>query len=181
MVAETIPETWPRPGDGGMATDRGGAHSRRRGGKRSATESWATWIAIVLIVAAGLVGLVLRLWLIFHSPITSDEAVVGLVAQGFLHGHFTTFFWGQQYGGTAEPALIAAFFLVLGQHGWVETGTVGILSVIAAVLTWRVALRVVRVPIIALLAAALTWAAPEVVLRTRSRPGDSEASPWSAD
>src|ERR1700722_1317062 len=165
MAVETIPETRPGPSDGGLETGRGGAHSRLRGGRRSATGSWARWIAIALIVVAGLVGLVLRSWLIFHTPITSDEAVVGLVAQGILHGHFTSFYWGQQYGGTAEPAVIALFFLIFGQHGWVETSTVGVLSALAAVLTWRVALRLVRDPILALLAGALTWAAPEVVLQ----------------
>ena len=165
MVVETIPETKPRSGSGEATAGRGRRHSRRRRDQRSPTDSLAWWIAAFLIAAAGVVGLVLRLWLVFHSPLTSDEAVVGLVAQGMLHGHFTAFFWGQQYGGTAEPAVLALFFLVLGQHGWVETLMAGFLSAVAAVLTWRVALRLVRLPVLALLAAALTWAAPEVVVQ----------------
>ena len=105
MVVETIPETKPRSRSGGVTAGRRRAHSSRRRDHRSGFDSLAWWMAIVLIAAAVVVGLVLRLWLIFHSPLTSDEAVVGLVAQGMLHGHFTTFFWGQQtgYGRARRP------------------------------------------------------------------------------
>ena len=126
--------------------------------------SWVGSLSIVIVVIAGLVGLGLRAWLIFHFPTTSDEAVVGLIAQGALHGHVTAFYWGQQYGGTLEPDIIGLFFLVFGQNGWTEGLALGSLSAVAAVLTWRVTLRLVPVPRVALLAGALTWAAPEVVV-----------------
>ena len=173
MVVETIPETKPRSGSGEATAGRGRRHSRRRRDQRSPTDSWAWWIAVFLIAAAGVVGLVLRLWLVFHSPITSDEAVVGLVAQGMLHGHFTAFFWGQQYGGTAEPAVLALFFLVLGQHGWVETLMAGFLSAVAAVLTWRVALRLVRLRCSPCSPPRSPGPHPKSFSRIRSRPGDS--------
>ena len=63
------------------------------------------------------VGLCSRLWLIFHAPTTSDLAIVGLIAQNASHGHFVAFYWGQAYGGTAEPYLVAMAFLIFGQSG----------------------------------------------------------------
>ena len=69
------------------------------------------FIVAIVVIGAVVVGLYYRLWLIFHAPSSSDADVVGLMAQAALHGHFTAFYGGQAYGGTAEPDLIAlAFF-----------------------------------------------------------------------
>ncbi len=169
-MVETIPAdvavgAGPAPGDGEVSSDsRAHEHHRELQPPSPSADPWTTSLAIFVIAVAGLVGLALRAWLIFHTPSNSDEAIVGLIAQGALHGHFTAFYWGQQYGGTIEPDVIAIFFLVFGQNGWVEGLAVGSLSVVAAILTWRVTLRLVKVQIVALLAGALTWAAPEVVL-----------------
>lgn len=133
--------------------------------------SWVTPLCIIVVVIAGLVGLVLRAWLIFHYPITSDEAVVGLIAQNAMHGHFNAFYWNQPYGGTIEPDIIALFFLVFGENGWVMGLAVGSLSALAAVLTWRVTLRLVKEPRLALLAGALVWVAPQAVLADSVRTG----------
>jgi hypothetical protein len=122
----------------------------------------------VVVVAGVTIGLFIRLWLIFHSPTSSDEGVAGLIAQGALHGHFTAFYWGQTYGGTAEPELIALAFLVFGQSGVVAELVVGALAGVAAILTWRVALRIVPSKI-AQLAGVLAWAAPAVAIRDSIR------------
>jgi hypothetical protein len=110
-------------------------------------------------LAAIAVGVVLRGWYLAHDPITSDEAVVGLMARGILQGHFTAFYWGQPYGG-AEPYVVAAMFGLFGQTGTTIQASAALLAVVAAVLAWRVALRLVSDRRIALLTAALVWVAP---------------------
>ena len=132
----------------------GHAHSRNR-----VPPSVNITVAVVAI-GAGSVGLFSRLWFISHTPTNSDQAIVGLIAQNALHGHFTAFYGGQAYGGTAEPYLITLAFLVFGQTGVVAELVVGALTAAAAILTWRIALRLVS-PKVALLAGALVWTAPQ--------------------
>jgi hypothetical protein len=122
----------------------------------------------LVTVGAAVVGLLMRLWLIFHAPTTSDLAVVGLTAQGALHGHFVAFYGGQAFGGTAEPYLIALAFLVFGQTGAVAEFVVCALAAVAAILTWRISLRMTP-PNIAILAGALAWAAPAVAVQDSVR------------
>jgi len=128
-----------------------------------------TVVVGVLVVAAGLVGLYLRLWLTFFAPSSSDEGFAGIIAQQALHGHFQAFYGGQQYGGTAEPYLIAAAFSVFGQSIVVARLVLVALVAVGAVLVWRIALRVVGIQSVALMAAALAWSAPAVTLRTSVR------------
>ena len=59
-------------------------------------------------------GLYLRIWILGRTPITSDQAAVGLMAREILHGHLFAFYWGQHYGG-GEPYVVAALFSLLGQ------------------------------------------------------------------
>lgn len=132
----------------------GGAHSRRRARPRHRAIVRAT------VVVAVVFGLAIRTWLIFHAPINSDEAVVGLMAAAGLHGHFNAFYWGQTYGGTAETGLTTLFFAVFGQTVLAARLTVITLSAVAALLTWRIALRLVPSPGVAAMAGALVWAAP---------------------
>ena len=70
------------------------------------------WVTIVGLV---IVGIALRVFYIEQRPITSDEAVAGLMAAQMLHGHFVAFYWGQSYGGSLEPVMIAAAFKLFGQ------------------------------------------------------------------
>ncbi|MGE0881685.1 MAG: ArnT family glycosyltransferase [Acidimicrobiia bacterium] len=94
-----------------------------------------------LVMAGGLIaGLVFRIWVLV-SPmrvLDSDEAVVGLMAKSAAHGHFTTFFWGQAYGGTLEALLAAPIVRLM------PTTVVGlklvplVLNAVAAVLIWRI-------------------------------------------
>jgi len=126
-------------------------------------------VVVVLVVVAGLLGLGIRLWFVFHTPSNADEDVVGILAQNALHGHFQAFYGGQAYGGTAEPDLIAVAFAVFGPSIVVGRLVLVVLDAVAAVLVWRITLRLVAVRSVALLAAALAWCAPAVVLRDSVR------------
>jgi hypothetical protein len=120
---------------------------------------------VVVVTAAGLFGALARAWYIAHSSINSDEAVVGLMADQILGGHFYTFYWGQPYGG-AEPYIVAVAFALLGRTATVLVAVPALLSAVAALLTWRVVLRLVTDHRTAAVAAALVWVAPEATLRT---------------
>jgi hypothetical protein len=118
-------------------------------------------VRIVLVLAAGL-GAALRLWYVFHEPLNSDEASVGLAAQHILNGHFTAFFPGQLYGG-GESYLTAALFGVFGQSALMVNLTPLLLSLVAAILMWRITRRLVSDGQIAALAGVLIWVAPLAV------------------
>ena len=121
----------------------------------------------VTVSLAVVVGLVLRGWYLTHRRTSSDEAVAGLMASNILRGHFYVFYWGQQYGGV-EPYVVALVFSVLGQSGLVLHLAATLFSALAAVLTWRIAQRIVIDRRIALMAGALTWVAPEAWISTSS-------------
>ncbi len=109
-------------------------------------------------------GSVLHLWYLFHRPIDSDQAVVGLMASQILHGHFGVFYWGQQYGGSAEPILIAGSMALFGSSALTMNATVTVCSAVAAILTWRVGLRLLRDRWLAAVAAGLMWVAPQAAV-----------------
>jgi Dolichyl-phosphate-mannose-protein mannosyltransferase len=81
------------------------------------------------------------------------------MARDLLHGHWSTFFWGQNYGGSQEAIVTAALFTVTG------TGTLQlklvptVLFAVAALLVWRVGRRTVGEPA-ARIAAVLFWIWP---------------------
>jgi hypothetical protein len=113
------------------------------------------------VVAAALVsGFVMRGWYLFHRPVTSDEAVVGLMARQILHGHFWAFYWGQPYGGV-EPYVVALGFAVFGSSAWVLKAVPIALAFGAAVVAWRAARYLVRDSALALLVGAAVWATPD--------------------
>ena len=65
-----------------------------------------------------LVGVVFR-FLMIREPfgvVNSDEAVAGLMARGIRDGHFTSFYWGQNYGGSFEAYVLAILGLVIPEH-----------------------------------------------------------------
>jgi hypothetical protein len=131
-------------------------------GRPSRVGSVLTGVAVIVAVA---LGVALRAWFLAHQRITSDEAIVGLMARSILEGHFWAFYWGQHYGGV-EPYLVAALFAVFGTSGVLLQITAAVLAAVAAVLTWRVGLRLVADRRLAGLAAALAWVAPETSVRT---------------
>ena len=64
------------------------------------------------------VGLRIWAWLLPQGALDADEAVVGLLTRGILHGTFPAFFPGQGYGGTQEEWLAAPLVAVFGLHAW---------------------------------------------------------------
>ena len=116
-------------------------------------------------VAAGAVGIALRVWTYRNAAgiPDSDEAVVGLMARHILHGEFTTFFWGQAYGGSQEALLTAPVFWIFGSS-WLALRIVPIcLSAVAALVVWRVGLRLMSARA-AQTAAALFWIWPPFLI-----------------
>ena len=120
----------------------------------------ALWlIAVLAIVAAVAQGLVLRAWYIGHIPITSDEAVGGLMAIGIQHGQLPALYWGQTYGGV-EPYLTALLFFVLPTNGVTLQLTAVLLDVAATVVIWRLALRLLTDRVMAAGVAAVAFLIP---------------------
>jgi hypothetical protein len=124
-------------------------------------------VLVASIVIAGLVGLGMRLWFLGNAPINSDEATVGLMAHEILHGHTSAFYWGQSYGGV-EPYVVASVMAVFGQSPLALTATPALLSLVGALLVWRIGLRLFP-PMAAVSAAALTWIWSESALWNSTR------------
>lgn len=108
------------------------------------------------------IGVALRAWILLVprlGKLDADESVSGLMARHFADGEFTAFFWGQSYGGTAEVALTAVLFKLLGPSTLLpKVVTIG-LHGLGAWLTWRVGLRLFEKKTAAI-AGALAWAWP---------------------
>jgi hypothetical protein len=123
-----------------------------------------------LVGLCAVLGLLLRAWLLTHQPLTGDEAVVGLMAKQIRHGHFSTFYWGQAYGGV-EPYLVAALSVLFGTTAIALNATASLLAAVSAILVWRVARRLVPPDRewAALAAAAAFWVWPEVALWNSTR------------
>jgi hypothetical protein len=117
------------------------------------------------LALTGVAGIALRVWTYRSASGVpdSDEAVVGLMARHVLHGQFTTFFWGQGYGGSQEALLTAPIFAVFGSS-WLALRLVPIaLSAVTAILVWRVGLRLMgERP--AAVAAAIFWIWPPFLI-----------------
>jgi 4-amino-4-deoxy-L-arabinose transferase-like glycosyltransferase len=113
------------------------------------------------LVVLALVGAGLRIWawLLPQGALDADEAVVGLLSRSILHGTFPAFFPGQGYGGTQEEWLAAPLVAAFGMETWAIRLPVIALWMLAAVLVWRVGLRVLD-PFRAAVAAALFWVWP---------------------
>jgi hypothetical protein len=96
--------------------------------------------AAVALIAGGLAARAI----VLHGAmgaLDSDEAVVGLMARSFQHGHLRAMYWGQAYGGTIEQAVAAVVFSVFGVSTLALKLVPVALDAVAAMLTWRVGLR----------------------------------------
>jgi hypothetical protein len=81
------------------------------------------------------------------------------MARHLLDGHWSTFYWGQNYGGAQEAIVTAALFGVVGS-GRLQLKLVPLaLYAVAALLVWRVGRRTVGEPA-ARVAAVLFWIWP---------------------
>ena len=114
-----------------------------------------------LAIGGAALGIALRVWILLspRGALDSDEAVVGLMARGILHGRFPVFFPGQGYGGSQEAFLTAPLIALFGMN--VDTIRVVTIALWAAsaVLVWRVGRRILDERR-AVLAAVLFWIWP---------------------
>jgi Dolichyl-phosphate-mannose-protein mannosyltransferase len=122
--------------------------------------SWRFVLAAFIVVTVAF-GVVIRIWLLFHQPSSSDEANAGMLAEAILHGHFQAFYPGQVYGG-AEFYALAAMIAIAGHTSFSLHIEPMLFSAAAAVLVWRITLRLVRSRGLAALAGAATFVAPMV-------------------
>ena len=100
---------------------------------------------VAVLGVALLAGALLRAF-VLRPPLgvpDFDEATVAVQAERFLDGHLGAFFPNQAYGGTLETGLVALAFRVAGDSPVVLKLVPTLLSLVAAYLGWRVALRVV--------------------------------------
>ena len=76
------------------------------------------------------------------GEVNADEALVGLMALHLLDGEWSTFFWGQSYGGTIDVILLAPVVARLGATR-VALQVISMLqSIVATILVWSVARRI---------------------------------------
>jgi uncharacterized membrane protein len=105
------------------------------------------------------------------GSVDSDEAIVGLMARHIVHQHqFSSFYWGQNYGGSLTAIVMAAVFAVFGS----STATLKVvpigMSAVAAILVWRLGRRTIGEPGATLAALAFwVWPANYVLLSTKER------------
>lgn len=113
------------------------------------------------LVVVAVAGIALRVY-VYRSRLgapNSDEAVVGLMARHVLHGQFTTFYWGQGYGGSQEALLTAPVFFVFGSS-WLTLRVVPVVLIaVAALVVWRIGRRLFGEPA-GVTAGALMWLWP---------------------
>jgi uncharacterized membrane protein len=130
---------------------------------------WYRPTVIVGIVA----GVALRAWLLTGSTgrLDSDEAVVGLMARHIVHQHqFTTFYWGQNYGGSITAVVMAAVFRVFGSStATLKAVPIG-MSAICALLVRRLGRKTIGEPGATIAALAFwVWPTNYVWLSTKER------------
>lgn len=115
----------------------------------------------VFVGLAVLAGVVLRVGVLRShlGLVDSDEAIVGLMAHNVAEGHMSTFYWGQNYGGTAETFPLAIVISLLGMTRVALKLVVMAESAILALVVWRVAMRILDERRAAV-AGVLTWVAP---------------------
>ncbi|MGP8059825.1 MAG: glycosyltransferase family 39 protein [Acidimicrobiales bacterium] len=124
-------------------------------------------VFVAVLVAATLLAAFVRVWIIYHSALDADQAVVGLMAQGIRNGHLQAFFWGQHYGGV-EPYPVAALFVVFGEAPQVLNLTASVLALATALVVWRIG-RHLFAPAAAMAAAVVAWIWSESTLWNSTR------------
>lgn len=155
-------------------TSAGSAHAvpeprRVPGASGSAARRAAVAVAVAVILAGGLQ----RWWAAAHpiGTLSSDSAVIGLMALRLLHhGQLTAYMWGQSYGGSLEAVVTAAVFLVGGTGVSQLVAATAFTSALAAFALWRTGRRIVGEPAAAI-AALVFWVWPAAFLWRSLKPG----------
>jgi Dolichyl-phosphate-mannose-protein mannosyltransferase len=116
---------------------------------------------LALAFCGAAAGIGFRVWALVlpQGALDADEAVVGLMTHGILHGTLPVFFPGQGYGGTQESFLAAPLVAVLGLKAAAIRAVVVALWAASAILVWRIGLRVLDERR-AVVAAVLFWIWP---------------------
>jgi len=107
-------------------------------------ESAGVWLPIGVVLAVLLAGAIQRWWVAAHpiGTLTSDGAVIGLMALRLLHhGQLTAYMWGQSYGGSLEAVLTAAVFAVAGTGTSQLLAATALSSALCALALWRAGRR----------------------------------------
>jgi hypothetical protein len=114
-----------------------------------------------VLAAVAATGLALRLIILF-TPIgrpDADEVVAGLMARHLTADGFSTFYWGQHYGGTIEIFPVWLSMHVLGDTLFSMRFPTFVLAGVNALMVWRLARRVLPERQ-AQLAGMLLWLGP---------------------
>ena len=130
-------------------------------------------LPIAVILAVILAGALQRWWVAAHpiGTLTSDGAVIGLMALQLLHhGHITAYMWGQAYGGSVEAIGVAAVFAIAGTGTSQLLATTAAASALCAFALWRAGRRIVGEPA-ARIAALVFWVWPATLLWRSLKPG----------
>ncbi|HEY4462585.1 MAG TPA: hypothetical protein VGN41_07940 [Streptosporangiaceae bacterium] len=130
-------------------------------------------LPIGVLLAAVLAGALQRWWVAAHpiGTLTSDGAVIGLMALRLLHhGQLTAYMWGQSYGGSLEAVLTAAVFAVAGAAPSQLVAAAAFSSGLCAIALWRAGRRIVGEPA-AQIAALAFWVWPASFLWRSLKPG----------
>ncbi len=124
-------------------------------------------VTTTTVVVAVVVGALERLWVMVHTPLFADTAVVGLMGRQIEHGHVFTFYWSQAYGGV-EPYVVAAVNdVVPGSFGLNLTSAA--LSGLAAVIVGLIVTELCADRRVGWLAGAMAWVWPYATLWNSTR------------
>jgi 4-amino-4-deoxy-L-arabinose transferase-like glycosyltransferase len=130
-------------------------------------------LPVALVVAVILAGALQRWWVAAHpmGTLTSDGAVIGLMALRLLHhGHLTAYMWGQSYGGSVEAIITAAVFGVAGSGTSQLLAATALSSALAALALWRAG-RWILGETAAQIGALIFWVWPATFLWRSLKPG----------
>lgn len=141
-------------------------------GQSGPRRTWLSPWRVVVLAAVG-VGGAERWWVAAHplGTLTSDGAVIGLMATDLLHhGQLPAYFWGQAYGGSLEAVATAVVFLVAG-IGTSQLVAASVLSgALAVVAMWRAG-RLIVGRRAAAVGALLFWVWPVSFIWKSVKPG----------
>ncbi len=130
-------------------------------------------VPLYLTLAVILLGALERWWAAAHTvgTLTSDGAVIGLMALRLLHhGQLSVYMWGQSYGGSLEAVLTAIVFAVAGTGTSQLLAATALSSALCAVALWWAGRHIVGEPA-AQLGALAFWVWPASFLWRSVKPG----------